>query len=116
MTTLKNCDVYLIVCQGQGNIDVGLVNKETWDWINSDYVSDESAYEETIAPSIMKAYPDCQYVEETIFITSGSYDNDRALSSPKERFDSITDAMKFIKKNKCNLVDEFHGCIYQPKP
>ena len=106
---MKNCDVYLIVCQGQGDIDVGLVNEETWNWILSDYNSNSGSYSEIVPQTIVDTYPKGQ---TKVTITRGSYENDRALQCPKLGFDSVKSAMNYVKQNNCNLVDEFHGYIY----
>lgn len=109
-TSLVNTNVFLIVLEGQGDIDVGLVNQETWDWIHSGYNSNNHAYEEHVPQTILDAYEE-KYGKK-ITISIGSYDNDRAIQSPKISFSSIEEAMSHIEKNNCTLVDEFFGCIY----
>lgn len=41
--SLENTDVFLIVLEGQGDVDVGLVNQETWSWIHSGYNSENNS-------------------------------------------------------------------------
>lgn len=111
MSNFANQDVYLLILIGQGDKDIGLVNEETWNWIFSDFDSGESGYHEDVPESILKAYPNTKSAKK-IYVTSGTYDNDRALQGPKLTFSSVKEAMAFIKKNNCNLVEEFEGCIY----
>jgi hypothetical protein len=54
-----------------------------------------------------------------VYITIGSYNNDRALRSPviemnnkKALFWSVKEAFDFINKNNLNLIDSFEGYIY----
>ena len=108
--SLSNTDVFLIVLEGQGDVDVGLVNQETWNWIHSDYKSEDNSYKEDIPQSILDTYDDNYGTK--INVSIGSFDNDRALQSPKISFSSIKDAMSYIQENNCKLVDEFFGCIY----
>lgn len=112
MNNLKNKNVYLLLCEGQGDIDVGIVNEETWNWIFSPYASSKNSYKENIPTSICEAYPQTTYSVNNVNLSIGSYENDRVLQGPKFSFNSVKEAMSFIKKNNCNLVDEFHGDIY----
>lgn len=112
---MKNCNVYLVVLEGGGDEWVGLVNEETWNWIMQGFDSAKTegySYNEDVPQELIDAYPKREYQATTVLVTTGSYDNDRALAAPKIDFTSIKKAEQYIKKNNCHLVDEYYGCIY----
>ena len=51
-----------------------------------------------------------------LFITSGSWENDRAIAARPadgyDTYDSVREAMADIRHNKHVLTDEYHGCMY----
>jgi hypothetical protein len=103
---------FMIVLTGQGDTHVTLANPEAEEWIDSPYppMEDGAAYEE-IPAAVLAGYED--EVDETqVMVTRGSGDNDRAMAAPGDTFHSITDAMKYIRKNKIEITGEYHGCIY----
>ena len=129
--------VYMLVLTGQGDTDVKLVNKETWDWVmNADLGQSpddrgESEWNDISVPAnVKKAIWDGLSNSEKAWyghnldnfevnVTAGSYNNDRALLAPplkidgvSGRFSSLTEAFNWVKKHDLNIVGECHGCIY----
>ena len=103
---------YMIVLTGQGDTYVTLANPEAEEWIHSPYppMLNGSAYEEMPA-AVLAGHED--EVENTqVMVTRGSGDNDRAMAVPGPTFYSVTDAMKYIRKNKIEITGEYNGHVY----
>ena len=126
-------DMYLVSCEGQGDTQCIIVDKEAWDYLHSDAPTfvDNSATE--IPPlgvrqailmesqnSIYKSSGDPKTIEGVvIWVTSGSYINDRALAMRSSiingntvDFIDMQDAKQFVIDNNINIVDEYEGYIY----
>ena len=116
--------LYMLTLSGQGDTEVKLVDKETWDWINEapSYFKGKSRQTSvhqcpaSILERIRKAQEDPEYVP---CITIGSPDNDAALLSPAVEIDgeeasffSMAAAMKFIRTHDIEIEDSYEGCIY----
>lgn len=100
--------MYLIILQGGGDTDIKLVPFAAKAWIESAYPVD---MEETIPPEVREGFED-DYEEDTVIVTPGSGDNDRALAVQGYGLYSTTDAHKYARKNGIEIVDEYHGYIY----
>jgi hypothetical protein len=102
---------YLLILSGGGDTTITVVDQTAWDYINGP------------APK----FPEGQYSAQetppwhrdrliaTVTVTTGSWENDRALHASVETgksFDTITEAMRYINGEKLELADEYHGCIY----
>jgi hypothetical protein len=111
---MKNKKFYLLNLTGIKDHALYLITKEMWDWVTSKDMGQrpedkkKSSWEDTIAPE--RAIKEN---EEPIYLTRGSWDNDRALQCPiEESFSDITSLMKYCKQHHITIVDEYKGCIY----
>jgi hypothetical protein len=126
--------LYLITLAGGGDIDLKLVDQETWDWIqNSDTGNadspDETCWTDRACPETVKrriyekertTEPYEEWAEENPMLTIGSWQNDRMLLAPaataadgKELvFWSVSAAMGFCQKEGIEVAGEEEGCIY----
>lgn len=113
---MKKC--YLILLAGQGDTDIKIVNKDTWDWIMGDGEVPPHQVEAYIkscrkhgSQVVLTEEAARQYLE---FANSGSCDNDKALVCEPDfsGFTSMKSAMQYIYKHDLEVVDEFEGCIY----
>lgn len=117
-------NVYLLLLEGQGDLVVTVVDKETFDWVTSDDLgrrpedAGRTHWDDQLVPAsqIAKMKADEGEAYQPVWITIGSWDNDRALAAKPadgyKQYSRVTDAMKAIKKRGDKLVDEFAGCIY----
>lgn len=103
---MKNHNVYLVSLTGHGDVEVGLVDKILFDWIDSDYGGESTSYMEDVPKNSISSEP------MKITVTIGSYDNDRAIMCPKITFSSMKEVLAYCKQNNCTIVDEYHGAIY----
>lgn len=111
----KARSLYLLTMSGQGDTDIKIVDKETWDWIFSDFTGDGE--DPNVPQSQIKLRSEQYDDEDIVSITSGSYENDRALQccsvKPyKYSYDSARQALSAVKKNGDKIVDEWTGYIY----
>jgi hypothetical protein len=108
--------LYLVVLEGGGDIQVSLVNKAVWDWIDLPFDSQEYGYYEAVPPAVLdeaKRHDTESYFKDgTMRVTSGSYDNDRAMFAPGRRFDEVDEAHEYAKANMVDIVDTYEGYIY----
>lgn len=114
----KKC--YLIHLAGQGDTEIKIVNKATWDWIVGEgeapphqvesYIKSCRKYGSGYTP-IPTTAEASEYLK---FANSGSCDNDKALECEADfkRFASIKSAMQYISKHGLKVVDEYEGCLY----
>ena len=114
--------VYCVELEGQGDKEIKLVSKEIFDWINSRDLgrpvgSDKSGWIDQTAPQEVKEYAKSNGDE--VYITIGSYNNDRCFFAPplwidniEAEFSSIMGLVDFCKKHDCDIEDTFEGCIY----
>lgn len=123
-------NIYLLVLSGQGDTDVKPVDEEAYNWITSEDLGrpetfeedeDEHGWYDRIVPAsqlelLQKDADKFGGEVERVYITIGSYDNDRALfAKPVEGYathDSVADAIKEITAKGDTLVDSYEGCIY----
>lgn len=112
-------EVYLIDLEGDGDRIIALVTKEVFDWVMREDTpgreNNETGWIDTATPQIVKdSYPETS--EQDFLITSGSYNNDRAIIAVSgenlHTFDSIKDLTEHIKKYDLTIGDEFQGLIY----
>lgn len=100
--TKKMC---LVILQGQGDTDIRLANAAANEWFDQPFEQDE----EQIPPAVLEGH---KVKNETIEVTPGSCDNDRAIQCPGIAFSSLVDVFKYCKENDIEISDEYHGCIY----
>tara|TARA_Y100000310_G_scaffold332047_1_gene406838 strand:- start:10867 stop:11238 length:372 start_codon:yes stop_codon:yes gene_type:complete len=121
-------NVYKIYLEGGGDIEIKFVDKEVWDWINnpdsgnrlnegdSEYSWEDQTCPPNVKADIWQFFRDGSPIE----VTSGSWENDRALLAPpltiKDRqmyFFSETE-IDFTDEewNDINIVDTYYGYIY----
>jgi hypothetical protein len=94
---------HLVILSGQGDTTISLVTPEQFAWINSPPLDDS-------ATSWIEKDP---LDGKRVRVTSGSYDNDRALQVNGTDFGTIAAAIQFANKHSYEISsDEFHGCIY----
>ena len=112
-------EVYMIYLSGQGDVDIKLVDKETFDWLSAPSGQPkpfESSWEDPNVPAAVKEriFKDLPDDEREIRITFGSWHNDRAIfaQSVYGDFDDLTSAIQFIQERGYKLVDTFEGGIY----
>ena len=120
--------LYLINLSGQGDHELKLVDKITWDWINNPDMGrsendDKGIWNDKVCPEsvrleLWKEYcedeDEIAYEDYEVDITSGSYNNDRALIAPSIKvndeeafFDSIKDLNEFMKKHDIEIEEEW---------
>lgn len=125
--------VYLLVLEGQGDINIKIVDTMTYNWITNNDLgrapdTDKYSWDDKTCPVEIKRkiweeqsghYNKCSFEEFKINISSGSYNNDRALMAPvitindeEGFFWEITKAMKFINKHNLEVLGEYQGYIY----
>ena len=94
---------HLVILEGQGDADIGLVTPEQFAWINSPYPRGGR-------PSWIEHDPGDGH---EVIVTCGSGDNDRALQANKTEFGSMAAVIAYMKKHDLELSpQEFYGCIY----
>lgn len=104
-------NLYMLVTAGQGDIDIKLVDKETWDWVMKP--------DNTKIPSnVLAAYRE-RAEEGPEAFPSGQGTNDAALQVASAKvghiraeFSQIKTAAAFIRKHDITIVNEWHGYIY----
>ncbi len=116
--------VYLIVLQGGGDTYAKVVDEETYNWVTSDDMGqpqdmeDENCWEDQLVPASqvtkLKALGDGDAYP--LMITSGSWENDRAIAARcmdgYEECDTVAEALDDIRRNGHKLVDQYNGCMY----
>lgn len=95
-------EAILIILNGGGDTEVKLIDAEWGDWFESNPVFPEGK------TSITETAPD----GSTIFVTTGSWDNDRALQIKGMSFGGVVEATEFALTNGVNIVNEYVGYIY----
>jgi len=116
--------LYLIDLSGAGDQYIFLVEKDVFDWINSDdtfgRVGDETSWTDTAAPDAVLAglesgSPGSDEPGRGPYVSNGSFKNDRALQSlgaSVKSFHSMLEFVTWIKENDVTLGGEFSGSIY----
>lgn len=115
-------DVYLIVLMGQGDVDVRVVDKESFDWVNSINMgrpagSRESSWVDSCVPESQRALWRAAGEEsDELIITIGSWQNDRALAAQSmsgfDHYNTLAAALKAIYNAQARVVDTYEGMIY----
>jgi len=115
-------DIYLIVLTGQGDTYVKPVDKETFDWVTSadegrpKGQENDSGWDDQLVPESQKQKLKALTGSAVVQVTSGSFDNDRALAARAagqyDIYCTLTDAFKAIKQHGDEVVDEYQGYIY----
>lgn len=106
--------MYIIALSGQGDTYVKVVDKTTYDWIVGPVGTESNSkgeWKDTLCPQVQ-----LDLMRSAPMITSGSWENDRALSCEStdgyEQYSSITAAVKAIKKKRHKLAGDYEGFIY----
>lgn len=114
--------VYCIDLEGQGDKEIKLVSKEVFDWINSSNLGrpencEDSGWIDQTAPQEVKDYQAKN--DGKVYITIGSWGNDRALlANPlvingiEAAFWNTKELVDFCKNQDCDIEDSFEGYIY----
>lgn len=106
--------MYLVQLQGGGDEIITLVKPCVWEWILSDYQGGsgyETVPEEVVAE--FKAHDKASWIKDgQIHVTSGSFDNDRAIAAPGINFDTMKEAHKYAKDNNLEIEDYYEGYLY----
>jgi hypothetical protein len=116
-------DIRMIVLAGQGDIMVKVVSEETFAWLSSAPHfggDDNSALEEEgqVPERQLEKLRDEDDDFDGVYITSGSWENDRALSAVsdvegyKSSYLDLTEALKAVKDRDDTVVDTYEGMIY----
>lgn len=114
--------MYLVTLNGIGEVQLLLVDKEIWDYINDGTPVSEkylkaaksNSYDDADYESFLIDYEDsCGHGEPAI--DRGNW-NDRALIAswfvPQQTFSEVSECTKYIMKNKIEILSEIEGVIY----
>jgi hypothetical protein len=112
--------VYLIVLQGQGDTDVRVVDKETFDWVTSTNPGMlAEAKGNAWIDSRVPEYQQKKREEDglgSLELTTGSWWNDRMLAAYSihgyKEYSSLRDALKAVKAKGDEIEDTTEGMIY----
>lgn len=116
---------YLISLEGMGDTTAALVSKDIFEWIERKdtpgRTGDESGWIDTGVPAVLlEALKKESHFEEP-FVTSGSFDNDRALiaagssaviHSSLDTDDAEKEVKDWARENGFEIVDTYVGGIY----
>lgn len=115
---------YIIMLQGQGDVDVRVVDAETFAWVTSRDMgkpvgAEGNAWVDQLVPpsQLQKRLRDDDAPGE-LQITSGSWYNDRMLAAynadgyDRDGYGSLRDAMRAIQKRGDEFEDSVEGMIY----
>ncbi len=132
---------FVILVDGGGDTTVKLVDQETWDWINNPDKGREETFQEKTAFFSRKKQPPTRWDDNIcpesirnriekergtpdVFLTQGSWKNDRVILAPhleddiefyrggstKERFEMFNEAEK--RGYEVDLDNEYEGGMY----
>lgn len=110
--------LHLVTLSGGCDTYHKLVGPKTFDWLFSDYESNDSSYNEEIPTEVAEEFSVFEanwkkYNESvTIHVSVGSTDNDRAIQCVGMDFDSASKACKWAIENGIELGEEYDGCSY----
>lgn len=125
--------LYLLVLSGLGEFEAKVVDAETWNWIfgpSGQPHSTDTSWEDPFVPARQRKLieEDCRFVlgdtldepdeglSGCIRITSGSYENDRALfavpAEGHEAYSSIEEMREAVAAAGDTILEEWHGVIY----
>lgn len=108
---------YYIVClEGQGDMEIMLVEDEHWNWLHSKEKSPPNQLIEDYITNYGSEYEAQDDIIKHIQGGEGCWTNDRALALTADRnvrtFTSIIDYTKFVVDNNIKIKDEYRGYIY----
>lgn len=129
MSGTTKTPVYLVQLEGGGDCYLALVTKEIYDWINakpSPAVAKElretHSSEDDCVPASLKAALQKEFGqkdEEGVHVTSGSYENDKALAARHacvtgKHFDHFPELHEWLKEHPEYELqkDDYQGNIY----
>jgi hypothetical protein len=105
---------YMIMLSGQGDNEIKLVNKETWDWINTQNINPPDSQVEKYIKEYQHGNPRIDEIIKQMNGCKNSWSNDRALSASSdygETFYDMTEAIDFIGDNY-KVIETYTGYIY----
>lgn len=121
-------NIYVLVLSGPKDHEYKVVTKEVWDWILSgdpgrpEGNTEHTWKDQTVSPTLLKqirkymgisqADIDSGDEEDGVCLSSGSWENDRALQAPCTMFDSLRELVQWTKKHRHKIIDTYEGCIY----
>lgn len=126
-------DVYLILCQGQGDTQACIVDHETFQWVLKPETMDGLSTSVKAPPALYKLLSDpevCKKIwgmhdpgdgspdPDAIEITCGSNNNDKALQcistieGYEPRYYELREVIQLITSRGDNVADTFEGYIY----
>ncbi len=112
--------LHLLTLVGIGDLEFKLVDQETWDYIFSPRPNfgKTHGFLETPPKNIQVAMKAAGRDEDTVYVTSGSCENDRALSvsflvaGEDAQFFHMKELHAFMKKHDIEIDREWEGGIY----
>jgi len=117
----------IVLTEHKGDSIIYLVPEFILDWVNQPYNSTQlhySSYKEQLPVNVRdffiesaqnSAFHEIEEIEDTVQVTIGSPENDRALQlviADSFDFTSIVTAIKYAADNDFVIVDEFRGLCY----
>lgn len=112
--------VYLLTLQGAGDTEATVVDEETFAWVTSE----DPGRPDNQSEEFLSSWPDqlvpesaLNRMDERPILTSGSWQNDRALCAPaaegyKEVFWTVKEATDAIKERGDEIAGSWEGHIY----
>jgi hypothetical protein len=110
--------VYIVSLAGQGDVDIKVVDAATYNWIIGPQgdPKGKSGWKDKLCPESQRELMEAEGWKFPPEVTIGSYENDRAiLARPMKgyaSYQSITAAVKAIKKKGDKLDGDYEGLIY----
>jgi len=99
----------LIVLSNSEDLDIRLVDPVAQEWIERDREFDDGR---NFAVEQIPVECREEFGDQTCTITSGSYQNDRAMACHGAMFETFTDMLTHVRENDIEVVYEFVGLIY----
>ena len=115
----KKAVVVLALMERKG-VEYKLITPQALKWMYTPFNRDNGmSYDDPIPKSVLKSFITSGLASqseldetESIHVTIGSCDNDRALGLPGELFYSLKDMLSYIVKNELIVKDEYYGHVY----
>jgi len=110
---------FLIHLSGQGDTTIKIIDEDAWNWMGALYTDWQAPCPESVLAKMRKEHESLGFKLEKPNITRGSADNDAALwiapeiiNGKEARFDTMKEALDFIKAEKIDIQDTYEGYIY----
>lgn len=118
-------NIYLLILSGQGDLEIKVVDKETYEWVTSSDLGRPQGYvnkyswEDQLVPAsqIAKRKEDQGEDYYPVSLSFGSWDNDRAIAAMPidgyaHHYSSVLALIEQINHRGDYIADEYVGCIY----